>query len=132
MFAALGLVVIGAALLVPLRSGGVVEVADRFDPQAPVEVRSSVEPYRLVCLGGNPCPSVSRSWEFDRVVSSAELSTWLDDAGFTGELRGDCDDPPGPTVPACSFRGEASGYSTQLFLRVDAGASTSSLTLNVR
>lgn len=132
MLVVLGLVVVGAALLVPLPSGGVVEVADRFDPQASVEARSSVEPYRLLCLGGNPCPSVSRSWKFDRVVSSAELSTWLDDAGFSGELRGDCDDPPGPTVPACSFRGEASGYTTQLFLRVDAEASSSSLTLSVR
>lgn len=130
--AALALLILVLVVTVPFPAGSVVSVADRFNPDSPITSNTTVEPRRVLCLGGNPCPSVSRSWKFDHAVSTEQLSEWLNEAEYIGEIEGDCEEGPGLRDPICSFRGEASGYSVQLFLETDASKMTSSLTLFVR
>lgn len=130
--AALGVLVLVLVVTVPFPAGSVVAVAGRFSPDSPITSSTTVEPRRVLCFGGNPCPSVSRSWKFDYAVSTEQLGEWLDEAEYIGDIEGDCEAGPGLRDPACSFRGEASGYSVQLFLETDVSTMTSSLTLFVR
>ena len=82
----------------------------------------TVEPRRLLCLGDYACPSVHRSWDFDRVVAESQLSVWLDEAGYHGEILGDCGDVTYRDFPTCSFRGSASGDTVRVCLRFDSSA----------
>ena len=93
-------------LTAPLPSGSIGEVRDRFELQGYETVSEGrVEPRRLVCLGDNACPSVHVLWTFASPFTTKELQTWLDDAGYTGTVEGDC------ATESCRARGTADGWN---------------------
>lgn len=93
-------------LTAPLPSGGIGEARDRFEPQGYESVRDGhSEPRRLFCLGDNACPSVSRHWVFDAPFLTTELQTWLDDAGYSATVDGDC------STGHCDVFGSSAGWT---------------------
>jgi hypothetical protein len=112
-------------LTAPLPSGNIGEIRDRFEPQGYATVSdATAEPRRLVCLGDNACPSVSRHWVFDAPFTTAELQQWIDDAGYALAVDGDCSsgycevfgNSGGWTVHILFGRGTASNEQLQLSL----------------
>ncbi|WP_104523577.1 hypothetical protein [Blastococcus atacamensis] len=75
-----------------------------------------VTPPRLLCLGGNPCPSAQRTWRPGQNLSAAELEALVAPTGWDLAWDGDC------TVDAsslgrhevCAGTGEGDGYAVTL------------------
>lgn len=99
------LVVAPVVLTAPMPSGTIRDVAGRFAPEGYETVGAdSFEPRRLICLGDNPCPSVSRLWEFERPFTTERLQGWLDAAGYQATVDGDC------ATQSREARGTADGW----------------------
>src|SRR5687767_12298341 len=79
------------ALFVGARENKALAVADQLQvPASWVRVSESVEPPRVVCLGDNPCPSVSRQWQVSRDLSVAEMRSLAERAGWEVSFDGSC------------------------------------------
>jgi hypothetical protein len=101
--------VLGAvALTIPLPSGSIRAVAEDFSPQGSTLTAESFEPRRIVCLGDNACPSVSRVWQVPSTVTTEEVQGWADDAGYDAEVSGDC------ATGACTLTGTADGWKVDV------------------
>src|SRR3954451_6506023 len=109
-------VVVGAAvpvlcvalLTIPLPSGSIRAVADHFSPHRSTMTAESFERRRVVCLGDDACPSVSRVWQVSGTVTTGEVQGWADDAGYDAEVSGDC------ATGACTLTGTADGWKVDV------------------
>lgn len=110
----------------PLPSGTLGDVADRFEPGDGATFRSeSSEPRRLWCLGDNACPSAHTSWDLDDRPSTSEVQTWLTDAGYDALVDGDC------ATGSCSAYGTADGWDVRLFVLTDHSSGPARLSLSL-
>lgn len=104
-------------------------VADRFDAPAHWElVTNRDEGASLICLGGNPCPSVHRAW----VATASSVTSGLvarlgADAGWAWVVEGDCALTDGDVrsvvggVTTCEARGvDDDGFSVRFVVDSDA------------
>lgn len=123
------IVVVVAAPIVataPLPSGTLVAVADRFTPDDATRVTEATEPRRLLCLGGEACPSVSRVWELGDRASSEDVQAWLDEAGYDAEVDGDCGSG------SCRASGTADDWRVSVFVMTPDPEAPSRLSLSLR
>jgi hypothetical protein len=122
-------VVVGAPIVAtaPLPSGSLVAVAERFTPDdGATLVADASEPRRLLCLGGQACPSVSRVWELSDRASSEDVQAWLDDAGYDAEVDGDCGSG------SCRVRGTADNWQVSVFVTTPDPDGPSRLSFSLR
>lgn len=100
-----------------------VDVAAGFAPPATWEVtQDHVVGRSLLCLGGDPCPSLQRAWRTPAPPTNDELQALVTDAGWDATVDGDCTRPPSPETrgdeEVCSAEGAAEGYDVILTVRV--------------
>ena len=70
----------------------------------------SAEPARLVCLGGNPCPSTVYSWTVPATTTLEDFIAVLDASGWAlGRSEGCTQPPPASGARGCLARGEVDG-----------------------
>ena len=139
LLAVVSVIALGGALLsVLLRQGRneAVDVANQLIlPSDWPLVSEVVEPDRVVCLGDNPCPSVSRRWRAPDDISTDGLSRVLMNSRWNLRIDGSCEPRPnGPTTfRSCSARGQVEGLDvTVSYDSSEARPADSTLTLNVR
>lgn len=96
-------------------------IADRIEvPEDWIVVSEHVEREQFVCFNTKPCPTLSRTWQADRVLEATDLQRLTDTLGWDFELDGDCqrgDDEVGVSS-VCSAVATSEGYRIQL--RVDS------------
>jgi hypothetical protein len=118
---------LGTAVTWPHLAPRATPVADRFQSPADWElVVNNDEGASLFCFGGNPCPSVHRTWIADAASVTPELLARLGEgAGWKSAVAGDCvlteEDARyvsgGATT--CDVRGVDDGFA--VWVRVDVG-----------
>ncbi|MGO4103131.1 hypothetical protein AB4Y63_04205 [Leifsonia sp. YAF41] len=93
-----------------------------------------IEPDRFVCLGGNPCPSISRRWETDSVVTARDLEQIAATANVTLTVDRPCERPANNIGRAvqCTGLGVKDGYNYQLSLSSAAPGEPLQVSLSVR
>ena len=112
-----------------------VSVADRLTVPAAWTLDSEViESEKLVCLNGNPCPSLSRTWQTDRELQQIDLMILATAAGWIPEVDGDCIRRPDPigTRSVCSATALDSGYEVRLRVDSPDAGSPSRLRLSLK
>jgi hypothetical protein len=111
----------------PLPSGTLGDVADRFDPGDGATFRSaSSEPRRLWCLGGDACPSTSRSWDLGGPPSTREVQIWITGAGYDAVVDGDC------STGSCRAHGTADGWDVDVYVFAEHFSGSARLSLSLR
>ena len=111
-------VLAGAGWVVQDRRGhaqerAVVEVADQFLPPAGwVQLTRTVEPDRVLCVGGTRCPSVETTYGADRPLRPEELGDVLVRSGWDLPVEGDCQLPANVSGagPVCAAAGIVDGF----------------------
>ncbi|CAL8975189.1 hypothetical protein CELL_01987 [Cellulomonas sp. T2.31MG-18] len=125
LIAALSIVAL-IALVVPWPSGTLRDVASRFSPAEGTENGpGTYEPSRLFCLGDNSCPSVHRSWTAPSPVTTEQLQTRIDAAGYDAKVEGNC------SSGSCIARGSAQGWSVTIVAFRNAGEPATEVSLSV-
>jgi hypothetical protein len=139
LLAVVSAIALGSALLsVLLRQEGneAVDVANQLTlPSQWPLVSEVVEPDRVICLGDNPCPSISRRWRAPDNISTDGLFMILMSSGWNLRIDGSCEPRPnGPTTfRSCSARGQVEGFNVIVsYDSSEAKPAASTLTLNVR
>lgn len=115
----------GAFLFVKAYHDGVAEqaglIADRIQvPEDWIVVSEHVQREQFICFNNKPCPTLSRTWQADRVLESTDLQRLTEALGWDFELEGNCqrgDDAVGVSS-VCSAVATSEGYRIQL--RVDS------------
>lgn len=115
----------GAFLFVKTYHDGVAEqagsIADRIEvPEDWIVVSEHVEREQFICFNNKPCPTLSRTWQADRVLEATDLQRLTDTLGWDFELDGNCqrgDDAVGLSS-VCTAIANSEGYRIQL--RVDS------------
>lgn len=109
-------------------------IADQLRvPDSWIELSEHIERERFICFNNKLCPTLSRTWQTDRVLSAADIQQLAEEAGWTFEIDGTCqrlDEAVGMSR-VCSALGTYEGL--QIHLRVDSPdrGAASVLRLNV-
>ena len=126
MFIVLGIVIVslGVMAFILLYKGStsdIESVADQFQANKDWRlVTSLTEPPRIVCLGGNPCPSVHQTWRSDEMLSRPELEQLLTASGWKDfAVEDDCIPQKNvlDKMTVCRAIGTRDEYSIELNIR---------------
>lgn len=95
LFLAMLLVWAGAFFFVKTHHDAVAQqlgsVADELDvPEAWTVVSEHVERERFICFNSKPCPTLSRTWQTDRVLSAEDVLQLAEATGWDFEIEGTC------------------------------------------
>ena len=95
----------------------IVDVANRLQVPADWRLASeNVVPSRLICLGGNQCPSLSRKWQVPGEFSAAELEQLVKSAGWGLTPEQPCRlTTSGDQANPCVLAGQVDGYAVQIY-----------------
>lgn len=101
----------------------ITQTADQFKvPEGWVLVSQDMEPPRVLCLGGNGCPSLRRRWNVPGKMSTIELMALIDSSGWRLTLEHECEPQPNQAIIgngnferiSCTANGHVNGYSTRI------------------
>lgn len=96
-------------------------IADQFKvPGSWVVLSEHIERERFVCFNSKPCPTLSRTWQADRVITADDIRQLARKAGWEFEIDGTCerlDEAVGMST-VCSALAIYEGQ--QIHLRVDS------------
>ncbi|MFC8190247.1 hypothetical protein ACFUMH_01140 [Cellulomonas sp. NPDC057328] len=123
-----------AALLLPRLAGPpATPVADRLTPPPTwTLVTDVVTAPSLICLGGQPCPSVQRAWRTPDQPTADDLQTLTEAAGWDATLDGPCT-PEHPTArTVCRATATVDGFSVELRVVTSTTTDGASVQLDVR
>jgi hypothetical protein len=102
----------------------IVAVADQFKTDPSWDLSSErVEPPRNFCIDIE-CPSLSRQWKTDSILSKEELREYLKMSGWDFNIEGDClvdKNISGTAITLCSASGVVNGYKVTVYI---SGSST--------
>lgn len=94
-------------------------------PETWVETLSTGEPGRILCLGGNACPSARIDWETPQPLTPIDMATLVADAGWTMTVEGDCqpraNDLSATPGPVCSAHGTIDDLDISIYQNRTAG-----------
>ena len=96
-------------------------VADQLEiPQGWTVVSEHVERERFICFNNKPCPTLSRTWQADRVLGAEDVLRLAEASGWEFELNGTCERGPGSTglSSVCSALATYEGH--RIHLSVDS------------
>lgn len=127
----------GAFLFVKTYHDGVAQhagsIADRIEvPENWIVVSEHVEREQFICFNNKPCPTLSRTWQADRVLEATDLQRLTDALSWDFEVDGNCrrgDDAVGLSS-VCSAVATSEGYRIQL--RVDSPEAGSASMVRLR
>ncbi len=108
-------------------------VADRFTaPPAWTLVTDVVTAPSLICLGGQPCPSVQRAWTTPDQPTADDLQTLTTAAGWDATVDGPCT-PEHPTDrTVCRAAATVDGFAVELRVVTSTTTDGASVQLDVR
>lgn len=94
-------------------------VADQLEvPESWTEVSEHIEREQFICFNNKPCPSLSRTWQADRVLDAEDILQLAETAGWKFEIEGTCDRMVGAVgvSSVCSALATYDGQRIQLRL----------------
>jgi hypothetical protein len=120
-----------------------VTVVDQFEaPQTWEVLVDDLEPARMLCLGGNACPSVRKDWSVPEVLTPADMQALIDAAGWGLAVDGDCQPDENfrgtevngvrDLTPVCSASGTIDGVEVYLVQSGDIERSDAEMQLFAR
>lgn len=86
-------------------------------PTTWTETVNSGEPGRILCLGGNACPSARITWQTPEPLSVLDMTLLVADAGWNMTIDGDCQPRPNVTGlgPVCSGSATVGDLDIQIY-----------------
>ncbi|GAB3548473.1 hypothetical protein GCM10027404_12420 [Arthrobacter tumbae] len=112
-----------------------VSVADEFVvPSDWTLIAENIETEKLICLNGNPCPSLHRRWQANEQLAEIHLHLLAATAGWDFSLDRDCvrhENVFGSTT-LCSATGSRDGYDYIFRINSPEPGADSTLILNVQ
>lgn len=125
LFLIMALVWAGAFLFVKTYRDSVAtqlgSVADQLEiPEAWTEISEQIEREQFICFNNKPCPTLSRTWQADRVLGAEDVLRLAETAGWEFELEGTCERTDGAIglSNVCSALATYEGH--RIHLRVDS------------
>lgn len=96
-------------------------VADQLEiPDSWAVVSEHIEREQFICFNNKPCPTLSRTWQADRVLGAEDILRLAESAGWEFEIDGTCERMDGAVgmSSVCSALATYDGQRIQL--RVDS------------
>jgi len=100
-----------------------VAVVDQFRaPQTWEVLVDDLEPARLLCLGGNACPSARKDWSVPDPLGPQDLQALIDQAGWDMQVEGDCQPKTNTSsvVGVCDAHGVVDGMGVSVIQNLGA------------
>lgn len=110
-------------------------VADQLDiPETWTVVSEHIERERFICFNNIPCPTLSRTWQADRVVGAEDIVQLAKTAGWELELDGTCERGEAAVglSSVCSALATYDGQQIQLHVDSPEPGAASILRLHVK
>jgi hypothetical protein len=108
----------------PRSTTRITSVADRVAvPAGWVLTQEQVEPPRFICLGDNPCPSLSRTWATGADLSEQEFTAFVTATGWRLAVDRTCELSPSTfgEQTACTATGTVGQYVAKIILSGTVG-----------